>query len=109
MESLASSATTVTVTDAPTSSSTSDASAAEATSDDSSGSSDDSSGLSTGAIVGIAIGGVALLALAGGLFWYVCALFHIAVVFHANIPAVSFPNTLWARSPAGMQNLRDLD
>lgn len=99
MESLASSATTVTVTDAPTSSSTSDASAAEATSDDSSGSSDDSSGLSTGAIVGIAIGGVALLALAGGLFWYVCALSHIAVVLYANIPAVSLPDILWAHSP----------
>lgn len=74
MENLASSATTVTVTDSPTASSTSDASAAEATTDGSSGGSDDdsgSSGLSTGAIVGIAIGGVALLALAGGLFWYV--------------------------------------
>lgn len=68
MESLVQTATVTATTSEATSSSTSTAGEATTSSD-----SDDhgSSGLSTGAIVGIAVGGAALLALAGGLFWYV--------------------------------------
>lgn len=60
---------TATATSEPTSSSTSDSAASGSTTSDSSD--DHKSGLSTGTIVGIAVGGAALLALAGGLFWYV--------------------------------------
>jgi hypothetical protein len=71
MDSLAHTATvTVTNSEATSTSSTTSATSAISTSDSpetSEGSK--SSGLGTGAIVGIAIGGAALLALAGGLFW----------------------------------------
>jgi len=72
MDSLAHAATvTVTNSEATSTSSTTSATGAASTTGDSSATSGDtkSSGLGTGAIVGIVIGGVALLALAGGLFW----------------------------------------
>jgi hypothetical protein len=72
MDNLAHTATiTVTSSEATSASSTTSATEATPTSDDSSEANEGSksSGLSTGAIVGIAIGGAALLALAGGLFW----------------------------------------
>ena len=72
MDNLAHTATvTVTSSEATSTSSTTSATAADSTLDDSSETSGStkSSGLGTSAIVGIVIGGVALLALAGGLFW----------------------------------------
>jgi cobalamin biosynthesis Mg chelatase CobN len=74
MDNLAHTATvTVTSSEATPTSSTTSAAGADSTSDESSETSGStkSSGLGTGAIVGIVIGGVALLALAGGLFWWV--------------------------------------
>jgi hypothetical protein len=64
-------AVTATSSEATSTSSTTSANGATSTSDGSEDTSEKSksSGLGTGAIVGIAIGGVALLALAGGLFW----------------------------------------
>jgi len=74
MSNLAHTATvTVTSSEATATSSTTSATEATSTADESSEASQSedtkSSGLGTGAIVGIVIGGVALLALAGGLFW----------------------------------------
>jgi len=72
MDNLAHTATvTVTNSEATSTSTTTSAAAAESTSDDSSETSGSTkSGLGTGAIVGIVVGGVALLALAGGLFYF---------------------------------------
>jgi len=66
LQSFAATATSTVTSTESTSSTTATAAAATDTS-----TSDDhgSSGLGTGAIVGIAVGGAALLALAGGLFW----------------------------------------
>jgi len=75
MSNLAHTATvTVTSSEATATSSTTSATEATSTADESSEASQSedtkSSGLGTGAIVGIVIGGVALLALAGGLFYF---------------------------------------
>lgn len=71
MDNLAHTATiTVTSSEATSTSSTTSATVATSTPESSETSEGPkSSGLSTGAIAGIVIGGVALLALAGGLFW----------------------------------------
>lgn len=63
-------ATDTATTSESTSSSTTTPAASEATESSTSGGGGGTT-LSTGAIVGIAVGGAALLALAGGLFWYV--------------------------------------
>jgi hypothetical protein len=68
MQNLAETATATATSTESTSSSTSTTAASEPT-DTSTSSGSGSSGLSTGSIVGIAVGGAALLALAGGLFW----------------------------------------
>ena len=68
MQNFAETATATATSTESTSSSTTTAAASDATESSSSNDSG-SSGLSTGSIVGIAVGGAALLALAGGLFW----------------------------------------
>jgi hypothetical protein len=67
LASLAQTATSTATSSQSTSSSTTTAAATESSSSGNKG----GTVLSTGAIVGIAVGGAALLALAGGLFWYV--------------------------------------
>jgi hypothetical protein len=69
MQNLAETATATATSTESTSSSTSTTTAASEPTDTSTSSGSGSSGLSTGSIVGIAVGGAALLALAGGLFW----------------------------------------
>jgi plastocyanin len=69
MQNLAETATATATSTESTSSSTSTTAASEPT-DTSTSSGSGNSGLSTGSIVGIAVGGAALLALAGGLFYF---------------------------------------
>ena len=68
MQNFAETATATATSTDSTSSSTPTTAASEPT-DTSTSKDSGSSGLSTGSIVGIAVGGAALLALAGGLFW----------------------------------------
>jgi hypothetical protein len=70
LQSFAATATSTVTSTESTSSTTATAAAGEAT-ETSAPDDHGSSGLGTGAIVGIAVGGAALLAFAGGLFWYV--------------------------------------